>query len=194
MRISKKVLDVYIMFHTFDFDFKWLPGGIPESVKEKVDVLMRDDVKNMLLYRKIELDFAAQCNNPVENGDHSCIFGSGQGTFSEEIVRNIKNGIPESGVDSVAEEFIYTARKKISGVNEGDNSCGDDMLGVCQSAAAVKGKNRGARGRSVTFRDQLVVYPIHYEDRKSQWMEMAVDRHRFPRRIKEFEKLFCRWI
>ena len=75
-----------------------------------------------------------------ENCDYSCIFGSGQGTFSEEIVRNITKRVQESGVDSVAAEFIYTARKKISGVNEGDNACGDDMLSICQSAATVKGK------------------------------------------------------
>lgn len=54
-----KVLDVYIMFHVFDFNFKWIPGNIPESVMEKVNVLMRDDVDNVLLYRKIVLDLAA---------------------------------------------------------------------------------------------------------------------------------------
>ena len=66
------------------------------------------------------------------------------------------------------------------------------MLGVCPSAATVEGNKRGARGRSVTFSDQIVIYPIPYEDLKSLWMEMAVDRHRFQRRIKEFERLFCK--
>ena len=74
-------------------------------------------------------------HQPGANGNHSCIFGRGQGTFSEEIVRNVENGVQESRVDSVAAEFVYTARKKISGV-EGDNSCGHDIVGVCQSTAA----------------------------------------------------------
>ena len=39
-------------------------GDIPESVMEKVNVLMRDDVDNVLLYRKIVLDLAAKCFNP----------------------------------------------------------------------------------------------------------------------------------
>lgn len=103
-------------------------------------------------------------------------------------MRNIENGIPESRVDSV--EFVYTARKNVSGVDKKDKSCGDDMLGVCQSAAIVEGKNCGARGRSVNFSDKIVVYSIPYEDRRSPWMEMTVDRYRFERRIKEFERLF----
>ena len=89
----------------------------------------------------------------------------------------------------MAEEFIYTARKKISGLNEEDNACGDDMLSVCQYAATVKGKNSGARGSFVSFSDEIVIYSIPDEDGKSQWMEMALDRYRFQRRIKEFEKL-----
>lgn len=72
------------------------------------------------------------------NDNHSFVFGRGLGVFSEEIVRNVENRLPESRVDSVAAEFVDTARKNVSGVSEGDKSCGDDMLGVCQSAATVE--------------------------------------------------------
>lgn len=52
------------MFHMVDFNFKWIPQDIPESLMEKMNVLMRDDVDNVLLYRRIVLDLAAQCINP----------------------------------------------------------------------------------------------------------------------------------
>ena len=149
------------MFHAFDFNFRWIPGGL-----EKVDVLMLNDVENVTVSEDCG-GFSGSVFQSGENGDHSCIFGSGQGTFSEEIVRNITKRVQESGVDSVAAEFIYTARKKISGVNEGDNACGDDMLSICQSAATVKGKNNRSKRHFVSFSDEIVVYSIPDEDRKS---------------------------
>ena len=111
--------------------------------------------------------FSGSVYQPGAKSDHSFVFESDQGTFCEEIVRNVENGVQELRVDSVAAESVYTARKKVPGVNKGDKSCGDDMLGVCPSAATVEGNKRGERGRSVTFSDQIVIYPIPYEDRTS---------------------------
>ena len=49
------------MLHAFDFNFSWLPEGAVDSVVEKIDVLVRDDVANMLTYQMIVLDLAAGC-------------------------------------------------------------------------------------------------------------------------------------
>ena len=43
---------------------------------------------------------------------------------------------------------------------------------------------------ALTFSSEVVIYPVPYEDRKSQWMEMALDRYRLERRDREFEFFF----
>ena len=40
------------------------PGGAVDSVVEKIDVLVRDDVASMLTYQMILLDLATDCVNP----------------------------------------------------------------------------------------------------------------------------------
>ena len=52
------------MLHAFDFKFSWLPEGAVDSVVEKIDVLIRDDVASMLTYQMIVLDLATDCVNP----------------------------------------------------------------------------------------------------------------------------------
>ena len=89
----------------------------------------------------------------------------------------------------MAAEPVYPAREIISAANEGNKSRGNDLFGVRSSADTVKGGNKCSKGRSVNFSDQVVVYSIPYEVRKSPWMEMALDRYRFERRIREFFKM-----
>ena len=52
------------MLHAFDFKFSWLPEGAIDSVVEKIDVLVREDVTSMLTLQMIVLDLAADCVNP----------------------------------------------------------------------------------------------------------------------------------
>ena len=52
------------MLHACDFEFSWLPEGAVDSVVEKIDVLVREDVTNMLTFQVIVLDLAADCVNP----------------------------------------------------------------------------------------------------------------------------------
>ena len=52
------------MLHAFDFKFSWLPDGAIDSVVEKIDVLVREDVTSMLTLQMIVLDLAADCVNP----------------------------------------------------------------------------------------------------------------------------------
>lgn len=39
------------------------------------------------------------------------------------------------------------------------------------------------KNKTVHFSEKLTVIPIPYEDRKGEWMAMALDRYRFKRRI-----------
>ena len=52
------------MLHAFDFKFSWLPEGAVDFVVEKIDVLVREDVTNMLTFQMIVLELAADCVNP----------------------------------------------------------------------------------------------------------------------------------
>ena len=36
------------MLHAFDFKFSWFPEDTVDSVVEKIDILVRDDVASML--------------------------------------------------------------------------------------------------------------------------------------------------
>ena len=51
------------MLHAFDFKCSWLPEGAVDSVMEKVDVLVPEDVSTMLTYQMIVLDLAADSVN-----------------------------------------------------------------------------------------------------------------------------------
>ena len=52
------------MLYAFDFKFSRLPEGAIDSVVEKIDVLVRDDVASMLTFQMIVLDLAADRVNP----------------------------------------------------------------------------------------------------------------------------------
>lgn len=44
-------------------------------------------------------------------------------------------------------------------------------------------------GKTVTFSDKKTIIYIPYEDRKGEWMTMALDRYRFQRRIYHASKV-----
>ena len=52
------------MVHAFDFKCSWLPEGAIDSVVEKIDVLVLEDVTSMLTFQMIVLDLEADCVNP----------------------------------------------------------------------------------------------------------------------------------
>lgn len=44
-------------------------------------------------------------------------------------------------------------------------------------------------GKTVTFSDKKTIIFIPYEDRKGEWMTMALDRYRFQRGINHVSKI-----
>ena len=65
--------------------------GCYRFLMEKMSALTRDDVDSVVMYRKIVLDLASQCTNP---GRMVIIHFFPEASFSEEIVRNVTDGIP----------------------------------------------------------------------------------------------------
>ena len=51
-------------------------------------------------------------------------------------------------------------------------------------------KSEHPKRNSVTFNPEVTVHLIPYEDRMSEWMQRAIDRCHFQRRIQLFEELF----
>jgi hypothetical protein len=45
--------------------------------------------------------------------------------------------------------------------------------------------------KTVKFSDEKTIILIPYEDRKGEWMTMALDRYRFKRRIHHVSKMLC---
>lgn len=108
----------------------------------------------------------------------------GEGTSAKEI-----NG--DSGMDSMVPESFLGEREIVSAFSEGSRSHQDHMLDICSSAVAFKGEVNCGKQRSVTFSSEIKVYLIPYEDRRSEWMQIAADRFRFERRVRQFKELFC---
>lgn len=50
----------------------------------------------------------------------------------------------------------------------------------------MKGMNKK---KSVQFSDRITVILIPYEERKGEWMTMALDRYRFKRRIENMSNI-----
>ena len=64
------------------------------------------------------------------------------------------------------------------------------MFNVRPSTLAGRGKGNGGKRNYVTFNPELTLHLISYEDRSSEWMQYAIDRAHFQRRIQLFEELF----
>ena len=61
----------------------------------------------------------------------------------------------------------------------------------CSSPIAVRidGEQRKRR-KVVTFNPEVTMHLIPYEDRSSEWIQCAIDRAHFQRRVHLFEELF----
>lgn len=161
------------MFHSFDFNFKWIPEEAENSVMEKISVLSGTMCINP--GRMIMIHFFQK--------KRRSIWSRSYWEYHKASTR-IKGGFSVYGT-------CLQSRGDVSAGFEGIRPCKSDISSICSFAAAVEGKNNHSKRHSVSFSDEIVVYYISYEDRKSQWMQMALDRYRFQRRIKELERLFC---
>ena len=64
------------------------------------------------------------------------------------------------------------------------------MSGVRSSTVANQRKSDHPKRNSVTFNPEVTVHLIPYEDRKSEWIQRAINRCHFQRRIQLLKELF----
>ena len=173
------------MLQAFDFKFSWLPEGAIDSVVKKIDVLVREDVTSMLTFQMIVLDLAADCVNP---GRMMMVH-----FFSESVkedMRDIEERVRKSELVTMVLEPIYGAGKELSEIDKGNRARKDDMSDAFPSTTADQRKSEHPKRNNVIFNPEVTVHLIPNEDHKSEWMQCAIDRCHFQRRIQLFEELF----
>ena len=125
-----------------------------------------------------------------QNDDDPFLFRIGKGTFGKEDMRDFTERVRESELVTMVQDPIYRAGKNVSKVDQGDRPRQSNMSGICLSTATEQSKSGDRKRNSVTFDSEVTIHLIPYEDRKSEWMQRAIDRCHFQRRIQLFEELF----
>ena len=152
---------------------------------EKVDVLVREDVSSMVTYQMMVLDLVADS----VNARRMMMIH-----FFSESVRTIcgisRERVPESELVTMVQEPIYRAGKDLSKPDKGDRPRKSNVSRICSSAIASERKSGNRKRNSVTINSEVTVHLIPYEDRRSEWMQRAIDRCHFQRRIQLFEELY----
>ena len=129
----------------------------------------------------------SKCGEVVSD---SIFFGLGERASGQEDLRDKSERISESGVVPLAENSIHGTSGDLSKTDQGDRSHKRGVSDICPSAVAVRRNGDGRKGNFVTFNPEIIVHLVPYEDRASEWMQAAIDRAHFRRRVQLFEELF----
>ena len=135
----------------FDLKFKWLPDTVVKEVNEKVEMLDRQDENSMFAYQKIVLNLAAGDMNPERLLMIHFFFGVCERAYSAKNMRNLGERVPESGMDTLAEDPVYGAVDSLPETDQGDRPHKRDMSLFCASTLASRQKRDGGKRNSVTF-------------------------------------------
>ena len=129
-----------------------------------------------------------------QNDDDLFLFRIGKGAFGKEDVRDVTEQVRESELVTMVQGPIYRAGKKVSKVDKGDRPRKSNMSGICSSKATDQPKSGHRKRNSVTFNSEVTIHLIPYEDRKSEWMQRAIDRCHFQRRCLKNCFLLCDYL
>ena len=121
---------------------------------------------------------------------HTIFLGLGERASSQENLRDESERISESGVVPLAENSIHGTSGDLSETDQGDRSHKRGVSDICPSPVTVRRNGDRRKGNIVTFNPEIIVHLVPYEDRASEWMQAAIDRAHFRRRIQLFEELF----
>ena len=131
---------------------------------------------------------ASECGESVSN---STFLRNGERAPSEETLRDESEWILKSELVPLADHPIHATSSDLQETDPRDRPHQRAVLDFCPSPAAVRGYREQRKRRSVvTFNPEIVVHLIPYEDRSSPWMQCAIDRAHFQRRVQLFEELF----
>ena len=129
----------------------------------------------------------SKCGEVVSD---SIFLGLGERASGQENLRDESERISESGVVPLAENSIHGASGDLSKTDQGDRSHKRIVSDICPSPVTVRRNGDRRKGNFVTFNPEIIVHLVPYEDRTSEWMQSAIDRAHFRRRIQLFEELF----
>ena len=109
---------------------------------------------------------------------------------SEKTLRDEPERVPESELVSLADHLFLSTSGDLSETDPGDQPHQRGVFDFCPSPVEVRGNGNRRKRNFVTFNPEIVVHLIPYEDRSSPWMQCAIDRAHFQRRVQLFEELF----
>ena len=130
---------------------------------------------------------ASECGESVSN---STFLRNGKRAPSEETLRDESERISESELVPLADHPIHATSSDLPEINPRDRSHQRALLDICPSPAAMRGDGERRKRSVVTFNPEVTIHLIPYEDRSSPWIQCAMDRAHFQRRVHLFEELF----
>ena len=150
---------------------------------------------------------AARCSQPIsvsedcvepgsgesecrKTADNSVFLGLSERASSEENLRDVSERIPKSELVPLANHSVHGASSDLPEINPRDQSYQRSVLNVRPSMLAVRGDSNRGKRNLVTFNPEVTIHLIPYEDRSSEWMQCAIDRAHFQRRVQLLEELF----
>ena len=129
----------------------------------------------------------SECGESVSD---SAFLGISERASSEENLRDESERVPKSELVPLAENPIHGASGDLPKTDPRDRSYQRAVLNVRPSTLTVRGDRDRRKRNFVTFNPEVTIHLIPYEDRSSQWMQCAIDRAHFQRRVQLFEELF----
>ena len=129
----------------------------------------------------------SECGKSVSN---STFLRNGERAPSEETLRDESERISESELVPLADHPIHATSSDLQETDPRDRPHQRAVLDFCPSTLTVRGNGDRRKRNFVTFNPEVTIHLIPYEDRSSQWMQCAIDRAHFQRRVQLLEELF----
>ena len=128
-----------------------------------------------------------ECGESVSD---TTFFGESERPLSEETLRDKPDRVSKSELVPLADYSILTTNSDVQKINPRDRAHRGPVSEFCPSPVAVRVNGKRKERKTVTFNPEIVIHLIPYEDRTSEWLQCAIDRAHFRRRIQSFEELF----
>ena len=129
----------------------------------------------------------SECGASIGN---TVFFRGSEGTLGEKDLRDKSERVPESELVSMVDHVFLSASGELPETNPGDRTHQWAVSDFCPSPTAVRVDGGRKERKSVTFNPDIMIHLVPYEDRTSEWMQAAIDRAHFRRRVQFFEELF----
>ena len=180
----------FTMFYAYRFNLTCLPEEVLKGIQEQMNVMVKEEIHSLIMYQRIAMDLAA---GPLNAGRVLAIqlfFGESERSLSEETLRNKPNGVSKSELAQLVNYSILKTNSDVQEINPRDRAHRGPVSDFCPSPVAVRINGERKERKTVTFNPDIIVHLVPYEDRTSEWLQCAINRAHFQRRIQLFEELF----